>query len=85
MIYKHQCKSYVAFFTSLNFSEKSLDLLKEWDGGDRVRIFKADLQEEGSFDKAVMGCSGLFHVAASMQFDVPVEENVGSVLLHYFR
>ena len=65
---------------SLNFSEKSLNLLKEWDGGERLRIFKADLQEDGSFDAAVRGCSGLFHVAASMQFEVPVEENVGNVL-----
>ncbi|XP_071905349.1 putative anthocyanidin reductase [Coffea arabica] len=58
--------------------EKSLNLLKEWDGGERLRIFKADLQEDGSFDAAVRGCSGLFHVAASMQFEVPVEENVDS-------
>eukprot|EP00252_Welwitschia_mirabilis_P008226 TRINITY_DN1996_c0_g1_i1.p1 TRINITY_DN1996_c0_g1~~TRINITY_DN1996_c0_g1_i1.p1 ORF type:complete len:288 (+),score=10.54 TRINITY_DN1996_c0_g1_i1:441-1304(+) len=35
----------------------------------RLRIFKADLCEEGSFDAAVAGCQGLFHVAA------PVDPN----------
>ncbi|TKY48995.1 Dihydroflavonol-4-reductase protein [Spatholobus suberectus] len=56
--------------------EKSLHLLSLWTGGDRLRIFKADLNEEGSFDEAVKGCDGVFHVAASMQFNVAEKENI---------
>lgn len=41
--------------------------LKLWRGGDRLRLFKADLHEERSFDDAVQGCHGVFHVAASME------------------
>ncbi|KAI0498772.1 hypothetical protein KFK09_019665 [Dendrobium nobile] len=40
----------------------------------RLKIFKADLSEEGSFDEAVKGCVGVFHVAASMEFSVEHDE-----------
>ncbi|XP_020235267.1 dihydroflavonol 4-reductase [Cajanus cajan] len=56
--------------------EKSLHLLSLWTRGDRLRIFKADLNEEGSFDEAVKGCDGVFHVAASMEFNVVEKENI---------
>ncbi|XP_027926917.1 putative anthocyanidin reductase isoform X1 [Vigna unguiculata] len=56
--------------------EKSLHLLSLWTRGDRLRIFKADLNEEGSFDEAVRGCDGVFHVAASMEFNVDHKENI---------
>ncbi|XP_027343301.1 dihydroflavonol 4-reductase-like [Abrus precatorius] len=56
--------------------EKSLHLLSLWTGSDRLRIFKADLNEEGSFNEAVKGCDGVFHVAASMEFDVVEKENI---------
>ncbi|XP_021892988.1 putative anthocyanidin reductase isoform X3 [Carica papaya] len=52
-------------------SGKSLHLLSSWNGGDKLRLFQADLEEEGSFDEAIKGCDGVFHVAASMQFDIP--------------
>ncbi|KAG8658110.1 putative anthocyanidin reductase [Manihot esculenta] len=55
---------------------KLLHLLSMWSGGDRLRLFKADLQEEGSFDEAVKGCHGVFHVAASMEFNVTENANV---------
>ncbi|WJX44753.1 hypothetical protein P8452_31696 [Trifolium repens] len=55
--------------------EKSLHLLSLWKGGDQLRIFRADLQEEGSLDDAVKGCVGVFHVAASMQFNISDKEN----------
>lgn len=42
-----------------------------------LRLFKADLREEGSFDEAMRGCIGLFHVAAPMEFCPPATENVG--------
>ncbi|KAI5642198.1 hypothetical protein M9H77_00276 [Catharanthus roseus] len=63
---------------TLRNPEKAQYLLKHWEGGERLRLFKADLQEEGSFDEAVRGCSGIYHVAASMEFDIPVKDNVDS-------
>ncbi|KAH1127780.1 hypothetical protein GYH30_016375 [Glycine max] len=54
---------------------KSLHLLSLWKGGDQLRFFQADLHEEGSFDEAVKGCIGVFHVAASMEFNVRDKEN----------
>ncbi|KAA8523747.1 hypothetical protein F0562_010170 [Nyssa sinensis] len=56
-------------------SAKSVHLLKLWGCGDQLRLFTADLQEEGSFDEAVKGCNGVFHVAASMEFRIPTTEN----------
>ncbi|KAJ9551497.1 hypothetical protein OSB04_015542 [Centaurea solstitialis] len=47
--------------------EKCDGFLRVWGGGDRLRLFRADLNEEGSFDDAVNGCHGIFHVAASME------------------
>ncbi|KAE8650161.1 putative anthocyanidin reductase [Cucumis sativus] len=55
---------------------KSLKLLSSWTVTDRLRLFKADLQEEGSFDEAVKGCDGVFHVAASMTFNVDQQDNI---------
>ncbi|XVE80276.1 hypothetical protein DITRI_Ditri14bG0127100 [Diplodiscus trichospermus] len=55
--------------------EKALHLLSLWNGGDRLRLFTADLLEEGSFDEAVNGCNGVFHVAASMEFSVDTNKN----------
>lgn len=49
-----------------------------------MRIFKADLNEEGSFDEAVRGCDGVFHVAASMEFNVDKRENIGNVMINAF-
>eukprot|EP00257_Ricinus_communis_P018369 XP_015577076.1 putative anthocyanidin reductase [Ricinus communis] len=54
---------------------KLLHLLSKWTGGDRLRLFTADLQEEGSFDEAVQGCHGVFHVAASMDFGLVENSN----------
>ncbi|XP_057965707.1 putative anthocyanidin reductase [Malania oleifera] len=55
---------------------KCSHLLPLWSGDDRLRLYSADLQEEGSFDEAVKGCYGVFHVAASMEFGIPTAENV---------
>ncbi|CAL4966849.1 unnamed protein product [Urochloa decumbens] len=41
------------------------------EGSDRLRVFRADMGEDGSFDAAVAGCVALFHVAASMELHVP--------------
>ncbi|CAK9177928.1 unnamed protein product [Ilex paraguariensis] len=31
---------------------------------ERLRLVRADLVEEGSFDDAIMGCDGVFHSAS---------------------
>lgn len=31
---------------------------------ERLRLVKADLVEDGSFDNAIMGCQGVFHAAS---------------------
>ncbi|XP_024032264.1 dihydroflavonol 4-reductase-like, partial [Morus notabilis] len=49
-----------------------------WTGSDRLRLFRADLNEEGSFNEAVKGCDGVFHVATPMEFGAAVEENIES-------
>ena len=39
------------------------------------------MKEEGSFNEAVKGCDGVFHVAAPMEFSVAVEENIGNAYI----
>lgn len=34
-----------------------------------LTLWKADLSEEGSFDEAINGCAGVFHVATPMDFE----------------
>lgn len=76
------------------YLEKSKYLLKEWkvegdgeEGG--VKLFRADLLEQGSFEDAVKGCCGIFHVAAPMKFQVSVQEDadMGKIdfLLHFLH
>nr|AAF23884.2 dihydroflavanol reductase 3 [Lotus corniculatus] len=38
-------------------------------------LWKADLAEEGSFDEAIKGCTGVFHVATPMDFESKNPEN----------
>jgi bifunctional dihydroflavonol 4-reductase/flavanone 4-reductase len=35
----------------------------------RLSLWKADLDKEGSFDEAIKGCTGVFHVATPMDFE----------------
>ncbi|CAA0808660.1 NAD(P)-binding Rossmann-fold superfamily protein [Striga hermonthica] len=64
---------------TLRNPEKATGLLQWWQGGARLSLFRADLHENGSFDDAVRGCDGVFHVAASMEFDVSTSrEDLGS-------
>lgn len=64
---------------SSNAAAKSQKLLSSWMATHRLRLFKADLREEGSFDEAVKGCDGVFHVAASMTFSVDQQDNIGKL------
>ncbi|KAJ3708447.1 hypothetical protein LUZ61_012152 [Rhynchospora tenuis] len=56
--------------------EKASRMLSTLEGANRLKIFRADLNEDRSFDEAVKGCVGLFHVAASMEFGTSVKENI---------
>ncbi|EOY14811.1 Dihydroflavonol-4-reductase [Theobroma cacao] len=40
-----------------------------------LTLWKADLSEEGSFDAAIQGCTGVFHVATPMDFESKDPEN----------
>lgn len=40
-----------------------------------LTLWKADLAEEGSFDEAINGCTGVFHVATPMDFESKDPEN----------
>ncbi|XP_076938375.1 putative anthocyanidin reductase [Bidens hawaiensis] len=68
---------------AVNATVRNLDncdrLLKLWRGGDRLKLFKADLHEDGSFDEAVRGCDGVFHVAASMDVIVKPTDDARAV------
>lgn len=35
----------------------------------QLTLWKADLSEEGSYDDAITGCDGVFHVATPMDFE----------------
>nr|AFU90827.1 dihydroflavonol 4-reductase [Epimedium sagittatum] len=41
----------------------------------QLSLFKADLVDEGSFDEAIAGCTGVFHVATPMDFESQDPEN----------
>lgn len=34
-----------------------------------LTLWKADLAEEGNFDEAIRGCTGVFHLATPMDFE----------------
>ncbi|GAB4834406.1 hypothetical protein Ancab_032660 [Ancistrocladus abbreviatus] len=48
---------------------KKTEHLLRFDGAEeRLKLFKADLLEEGSFDSVVDGCDGVFHMASPVMF-----------------
>ncbi|KAF8675933.1 hypothetical protein HU200_047432 [Digitaria exilis] len=48
---------------------KTKPLLDLPGAAERLSIWKADLAEEGSFDDAIRGCTGVFHIATPMDFE----------------
>ncbi|MCL7044586.1 hypothetical protein MKW94_005743 [Papaver nudicaule] len=62
--------------TTARDPEKISRLASLWSGKERLKIFRADLQDEGSFHEAVKGCHGVFHVAASMEFNVTSAKDI---------
>ncbi|KAL2899114.1 Tetraketide alpha-pyrone reductase 2 [Bienertia sinuspersici] len=63
-------------------NEEKVGFLWEMKGAynERLKIMKADLMEEGSFDEAIQGVDGVFHTAAPVL--VPHDENVHVLLYH---
>lgn len=54
--------------------------LWEFNGAkERLKIMKADLTVEGSFDEAVQGVDGVFHTASPVV--VPQDDNIKAKLL----
>ncbi|GAB4832587.1 hypothetical protein Ancab_006602 [Ancistrocladus abbreviatus] len=48
---------------------KKIEHLLRLDGAEeRLKLFRADLLEEGSFDSVVDGCDGVFHIASHVKF-----------------
>ena len=49
---------------TLRDPSKNITFLRSLPGAqERLHLFRADLCEEGSFDSAIHGCHGVFHVA----------------------
>lgn len=56
---------YIILGLCIAANEKKLAHLLRLEGArERLRLVKADLMEEGSFDDAIMGCHGVFHTAS---------------------
>jgi len=49
-----------------------------------LTLWKADLSEEGSYDDAINGCDGVFHVATPMDFESKDPEVSFSILGNFF-
>ncbi|KAB5538213.1 hypothetical protein DKX38_015746 [Salix brachista] len=63
---------------------QKVGFLQEFDGArERLKIFKADLLEEGSFDEAVQGVDGVFHTAAPVL--VPYSDRIQARFLEQFE
>lgn len=50
---------------------------------ERLKIIKADLMVEGSFDQAINGVDGVFHTASPVL--VPYDNNIQVKLLHRYQ
>ncbi|KAG9448963.1 hypothetical protein H6P81_008928 [Aristolochia fimbriata] len=61
-------------------NEEKVGFLRKMDGAkERLKIFKADLLVEGSFDEAVAGADGVFHTASPVL--VPYDDNIQETLI----
>lgn len=56
-------------------TNKVKHLLELPNAATNLTLWKADLNDEGSFDEAIHGCSGVFHVATPMDFESKDPEN----------
>ncbi|KAG5612381.1 hypothetical protein H5410_023662 [Solanum commersonii] len=60
---------------NLENNKKVQHLLELPKADTNLTLWKADLREEGSFDEAIKGCEGVFHVATPMDFESKDPEN----------
>eukprot|EP00253_Pinus_taeda_P001906 PITA_01906 len=58
-----------------NDKAKTGPLLSLPGAAERLKLFQADLTEEGAFDSAVEGCQGVFDLASPMDFSKPSEKS----------
>lgn len=49
-----------------------------------LTLWKADLAVEGSFDEAIKGCTGVFHVATPMDFESKDPEVTTLIIINEF-
>ncbi|KAF8391457.1 hypothetical protein HHK36_023762 [Tetracentron sinense] len=56
-------------------NQKKIPHLVELQNSGDLKIFKADLTDEGSFDAAIAGCDLVFHVATPVHFESKDPEN----------
>lgn len=57
-------------FFSLADTKKTEHLLALDGANERLKLFKADLLEECSFEQAIEGCEAVFHTASPVKFTV---------------
>lgn len=66
---------YNIFFFHFTGDVRKVGFLWEFNGAkERLKLIKADLLVEGSFDDAVQGVDGVFHTASPVL--VPYDENI---------
>nr|AFO65510.1 dihydroflavonol 4-reductase [Narcissus tazetta] len=58
-----------------NNAKKVKHLLDLPNANNKLTLWKADLVDEGSFDEAIDGCIGVFHVATPLDFETSDPEN----------
>ncbi len=52
-------------------NEAKIQHLKDLEGAENLKFFKADLLDEGSYEESMKGCSVVFHVASPFKMNVP--------------
>jgi nucleoside-diphosphate-sugar epimerase len=69
------------FFPSFTGDVRKVGFLWELNGAkERLKLVKADLLVEGSFDDAVQGVDGVFHTASPVL--VPYDDNIQAKSYH---
>ncbi|KAL6965176.1 Tetraketide alpha-pyrone reductase 1 [Sarracenia purpurea var. burkii] len=62
-------------------NDKKLAHLWRLEGAkERLQLVRADLMEEGSFEDAIMGCEGVFHVASPVEILTPAIDGTLNIL-----
>ncbi|KAL4191007.1 hypothetical protein AMTRI_Chr07g27450 [Amborella trichopoda] len=62
--------------------KKGKPLLDLSEANERLMLWKADLCEEGSFNEAINGCHGVFHVATPVDFS-PKDPEVNVLFISF--